>query len=232
MPKQKLLVESTETLSNLIKDLGERDDAISVAEVQILIAAITTFFKRHLIEAGYQGRNITALTTKFRDAGRRSAPWKPTSGRVPGRPQDGADGNRRPRWHFSPDHKFYADEKNATLVEVKYYLQTLAMQDAPPLPVDSFQTAFLWLLGHPVLPGEYKDPIQLIPINFIQFIQDPRSVQSGHLVPLDRGGRHIPENTFLMLARSNQLQGNLTVSELIELMAQIVDRHRETQNQE
>jgi hypothetical protein len=65
-----------------------------------------------------------------------------------------------------------------------------------------------------------------VPISLNSFIAEPRSVQSGHLIPLDREGRHVPDNTFLMLARSNQLQGNLTVAELLGLMEQIVERHR------
>jgi hypothetical protein len=77
------------------------------------------------------------------------------------------------------------------------------------------------------LPGAYLDPIQLIPIDFETFLSNRTFVQSGHLIPLDRGGRHIPSNTFLMLARSNQLQGNQTLDELIELMSQIVLRHQD-----
>lgn len=37
---------------------------------------------------------------------------------------------------------------------------------------------------------------------------------------------HVPSNTFLMLARSNQLQGNLTLDELIGLMRTIVTQHQ------
>ena len=58
-------------------------------------------------------------------------------------------------------------------------------------------------------------------------MEDARTIQSGHLYPLDRGGRHIPQNAFLMLHRSNQLQGNLTLDELVTLMNEIVKRHSE-----
>ncbi len=168
---------------------------------------------------------MKAARTKFRDAGRRSPPWRPTSSRVPGRPQDGADGNRRNRWLFKPAHKFYADEITATLVEVRYYLQLLSMNNAPPLPEDSVQESFMWLVDHKVEPSTYLDPIQLIGIDLHEFLEDLRFVQSGHLVPLDRGGKHEPPNSFLMLARSNQLQGNLTLEELLNLMEQILVKH-------
>jgi len=101
------------------------------------------------------------------------------------------------------------------------------MTGAPELPPDTIQDCFVWLVGHRVIPGEYFDPIQLIPINLLEVLEDARAIQSGHLIPLDRGGRHEPSNAFLMLARSNQLQGNLTLNELLELLQRILDRHRE-----
>ncbi|MBD2487770.1 hypothetical protein [Aulosira sp. FACHB-615] len=218
---------SIEVHSDLIKQLARLEYEISEVKVRILITLITSFFKKHLLSAKYEDKKIQALITKFRDAGRRSAPWKPTSERVPGRPQDGADGNRRLRWLFEPDHKFYANEVDATLVEIKYFLQTLSMAEAPTLPVDSIQESFIWLLGHPIEPGMYLDPIQLVPIEFSQLINTPKTIQSGHLIPLDRGGRHTPDNTFLMLDRSNQIQGNQTLEELLQLMERVVRGYQE-----
>lgn len=210
-----------------IHDLGERGPGISSSEVRTLISLLSALFKELMLRAGHEDRQITRLTTKFRDAGRRSAPWRPASSRVPGRPQDGSDGNRINRWLLPTDHKFFASEVNATLVECKYYLQALSMTGAPPLPELFDASLFTWLIENPVIPGKYLDPIQLIPIDLHQVVDDARKIQSGHLIPLDRGGRHEPSNAFLMLARSNQLQGNLTVPELLELMAQIVRRHEQ-----
>ena len=209
-----------------IAHLANKRSSITVEDARSLIKLVSRVFREHLKNADVSGRQITRITTKFRDAGRRSPPWQPHSNVTPGRPQDGEDGNRRSRWLFETEHKFYADEITATLVEVRYYLQALSMKDAPPLPSNAIEMAFNWLIEHPVRPNEYLDPIQLIPISLNSFIEEPRSIQSGHIVPLDRGGRHEPPNAFLVLARSNQLQGNLTVEELVELMDQIVERHR------
>jgi len=212
------------TLSR-ITELAKKGNKISVENVRILISDITKVTKHVLVSGGFPARDVTRLTTKLRDAGRRSPPWTPHSNRVPGRPQDGADGNRRLRWLFPIDHKFYADEITATLVEVKYYLQVLSMTNAPYLPENTIQDKFSWLVKHKVSPGEYKDPIQLIPIDLKLILKDLRNLHSGHLVPLDRGGKHEPKNTFLVLARSNQLQGNLTLDELLALMNRIVTLH-------
>jgi hypothetical protein len=209
----------------LLKKLASKGPKVTVDEVRQMISAMTTFACEHLTGAGFDPVAIRAIATKFRDAGRRSPPWRPASGKVPGRPQDGADGNRRSRWLFGTDHKFYADEVTATLVELRYYLQMLSMQNAPPLPKDSFQDSFVWLTGHRIVPGAYVDPLQRDPIDLKKFMEDRRYVESGHIVPLDRGGRHDPSNAFLCLRDSNRIQGSLTMEELMNLMKRIIDRH-------
>lgn len=208
-----------------IKEIAKSQERITVDEVRDLISLISSVFTFACLDFGYSAKQILRVKTKLRDAGRRSPPWKPTSSRVPGRPQDGSDGNRILRWKMEQDHKFYADEMTAALTEIKYYLQLLSMNDAPELPEGTIQNCFGWLIEHDVKPGYYLDPIQLIPISLKAIIDDARVIQSGHLHPLDRGGKHEPKNAFLMLFRSNQIQGNLTVDELVRLMAEIVERH-------
>jgi len=210
--------------------LSRKEYQITQEEVRKFIKITNALFRKLMIDAGHNKRQITKLTTKFRDAGRRSAPWRPTSSRVPGRPQDGADGNRINRWLLPPDHKFYADEITATLVEIKFYFQALSMQNAPEIPNNELKDSIVWLLGHRAEPGIYLDPIQLIPIDLNQVVWDASLIQSGHLKPLDREGRHEPKNSFLMIKGSNSLQGNQTLDELLELIRQILNRHDERRN--
>jgi len=206
-------------------NLSKYEYSISSDDAQKFIKYIKNVFDE-LMREKYPERAVRRLTTKFRDAGRRSAPWKPTSSRVPGRPQDGSDGNRINRWRLPKVHKFYADEPTACLVEVRYYLMALSFKNSPKIKDKDFIKAFHWLFPHDILPNNYLDPIQLISIDMDEVIADARLIQSGHIYPLDRGGKHEPKNTFLMLARSNQLQGNLSVDELLILMEQIVNRHK------
>lgn len=200
-------------------------ESISVEKVRLFIKETSDCFRETLTSAGYDSRDITRLTTKFRDAGRRSPPWKPTSSLVPGRPQDGSDGNRQNRWLFPSDHKFFADEVTATLVEIKYYFQTLSMTNAPSIP-SSASPNVSWMLGHQFGPGTFLDPLQLIEVDFSKLFSDRRYIESGHIVPLDRGGRHNIGNSFLILTTSNRMQGNLTFDELISLMEQIVAKQK------
>jgi hypothetical protein len=205
--------------------LGRTGDDLQIEDVRRLMELARSTFRFACRTAGIDQRAIGAMLTKFHDAGRRSPPTTAFSSILPGRPQSGSDGNRTRRWLLDVTHKFYADETKATLVEVKYILQALSLADAPGLPDSTIQDDFIWLIGHRISPGEYRDPVQLIPISFTDFCADRRLLQSGHLYPLDRGGRHEPGNTFLMLARSNQLQGNNTLPELLALMTEIAERH-------
>lgn len=214
---------------NKTLELSQFQMDISVENAQLSIKNIKKIFDEIMCNK-YPEREVRRLTTKFRDAGRRSAPWRPTSSRVPGRPQDGLDGNRINRWLLPPDHKFYADEKTACLVEIRYYLMAFSFKNTPPINNKKFEKSFKWLLNNDIKPDNYLDPIQLISIDMDDVINEARLIQSGHLFPLDRGGKHEPQNTFLMLARSNQLQGNLSVDELLDLMNQIINRHKKMKN--
>lgn len=207
--------------------IGSVGPSLSLSQVQRAMTLITAVFRSALRRSGFPDRGINALCTKFRDAGRRSAPWRPTSSRLPGRPQDGADGNRIARWLLPDDHKFYADERNATLVEIRYYLQALSMQNAPAVSDAEALNSWDWLLEGTFGTGEYLDPIRLVPIDFLEVFATPRMVTSGHLIPLDRGGKHEPHDTFLTLRESNNLQGNLTLEELLESMYYIIEAHRQ-----
>lgn len=216
-----------ERIFSKIDSIAQKQFGMDVKDARELIRLMSKVFRELLINAGHDERQVRRLTTKFRDAGRRSAPWKPTSSRVPGRPQDGSDGNRINRWLLPKEHKFYADEITATLSEIKYYCQALSMNGSPTCPENTLQQCFYpWLIEHPVEPGLYLDPIQLIPINLHEVVEDASIIQSGHLIPLDRDGKHEPKNVFLMLYRSNQLQGNLTLEELVALMDTIVQKHK------
>lgn len=196
-------------------------------EVTEAIQLLPTFYRALLTQSGFDDRPARALTTKFRDAGRRSAPWKAFSSKVAGRPQDGADGNRINRWLLPEDHKQYATQREATLVEIAFYMQALAFKDSPKVPHEKFSEHWEWITGHPILPGYFKDPVQLRDISILKVIENPRMITSGHITPLDRGGKHEVGNVFLVLHRSNQMQGNMTLPEFLQLSDYIVKRHRD-----
>ena len=202
--------------------LGAAGPEYSETDVRAMYRAAKGYFRKQLSE--YPAATVNALLTKYNDAGPRSAPWKAVSSRVPGRPQDGVDGNRINRWKLPKDHKFYSTRQDGTLVGIKYILQTLSMDGVPASPFELSESC-RWLAGHDIGPGRFRDPIQLMGVSLDAVIENPRLITSGHLHPLDRGGRHIPANTSLMLKISNDLQGNLTVEELLDKIHEILQGH-------
>ena len=202
--------------------LGAAGPECTEGDVRQMYTAAKGYFREQLSRVPV--RSVNALLTKYNDAGPRSAPWRPVSERVPGRPQDGRDGNRINRWELPKDHKYYATRKDGTLVGIKYILQTLSMDGASASPQE-LSESYRWLTGHDIRPGQFRDPIQLVNVRLADVIENPRLITSGHLNPLDRGGRHLPANTSLMLKVSNDLQGNLTVEELLDMIHGILQRH-------
>lgn len=224
MPGRRRSIDRESLVRTLI-ELGELGDAMTDADVDLLMEIMPQLFRAMCREAGYEEAQIRAVITKFRDAGRRSPPTAAASSRGPGLPKDARDGNRaNGRWELPSDHRYFAPKRDAQLVEIRYFLQALSMRGAPHLSQARSRTAFMWLLGHELRPGEYKDPIMLRDIDFDRFLADRRRVQSGHYEPLARGGRHEPSNTFLMLARSNSLQSDLTFDEFMALVGDILRR--------
>ena len=198
--------------------IGPRGPSLSKGDVREALRLARGVFRSACKREGHEERHITAVLRKFNDAGRRSAPWQAVSSRVPGRPQDGADGNRILRWQLPKNHKFYASEVDATLVEIKYIFQVLSMTGAPAVKNGTSLGSWSWLYQGPAQPGTFRDPIRLIEIQFTDFLHNRRLMTSGHINPIDRGGRHEHKNTSLMLKVSNDLQGNLQVNELLDQM--------------
>jgi hypothetical protein len=212
------------TATRLLIERSQAKFACTEEDIAVMYRAARSLFRALMRRAGFTEIAVRALLTKFNDAGPRSAPWKPVSSRVPGRPQDGRDGNRIRRWELPEDHKFYSTRIDGTLVAIKYIFQALSMSGAPVSPVE-VSREFAWLVGHDIVPGAFRDPIQQSEVRFEDVATNPRIITSGHIVPLDRGGRHVPSNTSLMLKTSNDLQGNNTVDELLNLIQDILRRH-------
>ena len=216
------MTKRRESHLDVLLRLGAAGPDCSEDDVVAMYPAARGYFREQL--AALPASRVTALLTKYNDAGPRSAPWRAVSSRVPGRPQDGSDGNRINRWKLPEDHKFYSTRRNGILVGIKYILQTLSMDGAPASPQELSQH-YRWLTRHDIGPGQFRDPIQLIGVDLAEVIEAPRLITSGHLHPLDRGGRHVPANTSLMLNVSNNLQGNLTVDELLDMIQGVLQRH-------
>lgn len=222
-----MVVDREQVYAENLVALGNLGSSMSDADVDSIMETVTKYFRLVCRRVGYADQQATAVVTKFRDSGRRSPPTVQFSRTGPGRPKDAADGNRANRWTLPSDHKYFATKRDAELVEIKYFLQALSFEEAPTLLHPGMRTAYIWLLGHELGPGEYLDPIMLRSPHFPAFMQTPRLITSGHLQPLARGGYHDMHNTFLMLDRSNTLQNDLTFDEFLALISDILVRQGE-----
>lgn len=190
-----------------------------------LLMKARKLLKDFLIEQNCESRIIEAILRKFNDSGRRSPPWQQGNEDGHRRPQDGADGNRQNRWLFPEDHPYYATESMACLVELKFILQTFSMINIPNLPSNVLTNSFTGLLGHELISGQFLDPLTGDQIDFAEFVRDRRYLESGHIDPHGRGGRHNYNNATLMLRDSNRQQADLTINECLENMARILRNH-------
>lgn len=100
-PQQKLLNKLIR-----LKELVENQQKASLDQVREMISLTSQSFTMHLEQNGFDKRQIVRLTTKLRDPGRRSPPWKAFSSRVPGRPQDGAKFYNLDMIHFFKSFTF------------------------------------------------------------------------------------------------------------------------------
>ncbi|MCH7969308.1 MAG: hypothetical protein IH841_08720 [Thaumarchaeota archaeon] len=182
-------------------------------------------FKGFLLFNGIKERIVDSMLRKFNDAGRRSPPWLAGSQTGNRRPQDGADGNRRNRWLFPKTHDYYATKSMGCLVELRFVLQTLSMLNAPKLPSEILKNSFVTILQHELMPRNFLDPLTKQSPDFNKFVKDRRYIESGHVVPHAKSGKHNYKNATLMLRDSNRQQADYTIDECIRNMVLVLSNH-------
>lgn len=190
-----------------------------------ILMKVRKLFRDFLLLNGIAGETLEQILRKFNDSGRRSPPWQAGSETGHRRPQDGADGNRQNRWLFPPTHDFYATKPMSCLVEMRFVLQTLCMLNAPELPADILKDSFIGILSHDLTPGKFLDPLTKESPDFNEFIRDRRYIESGHVVPHAKSGKHNYKNATLMLRDSNRQQADYTIDECIRNMVLVLSNH-------
>jgi len=180
-----------------------------------LLMKVRKLFRDLLRENDIPEEVIKSMLTKFNDSGRRSPPW-----------QEGNEhGNRQNRWLFANNHPYHATQSMGCLVEIKFVLQTLSMRNAPNFPSDLLRNSFTEILNHELVPGTFSDPLTGDILDFNEFANDGRYVESSHITPHARGGRHSYENSTLMHRDSNRLQADLPIGECLDYMVRILRNH-------
>lgn len=136
-------------------------------------------------------------------------------------------GKRIARWQLKKDHAEYSTKQNALEAAKKLTWLLLKSGNAP-----SVSDQLISLLNK---YKEFTEEITYCPIckeviNFEDFKRsgriDPISIQMGHLTPLSRGEEgHNSKNVVWVHRRCNYIQDEQTVSETIDTLRQILERH-------
>lgn len=136
-------------------------------------------------------------------------------------------GKRIARWQLEKDHAEYSTKQNALGAAKKLTLLLLKSRNAPSL---SEQLISLLNKDREFTKERTYCPICKEIINYEDFKRsgriDPISIQMGHLVPLSRGKEgHNSKNIVWVHRRCNYIQDEQTITETIETLRQILERH-------
>lgn len=140
--------------------------------------------------------------------------------------------NRQSRWNLDPQDPQYGSEQDCKAVLVRLLLQVLEFDGAPPVTQEVSDIALKYL-GRGLAPGSYCDPLTRERLSYPAIVAeatDPRHGISGFHIGHENPQaqpKHVPENVNWRSARSNLLQGDLTIREartkFVELIARYFD---------
>ena len=174
--------------------------------------------KRGLRDMGVPSRLVTAVETRALRSGRRQT----------GRHQS----NRQSRWRLLPNDPQYGTELDSKIVLVKLLSQILEFQDAP-LPTDEVDMLARKYLERTPIAGQYRDPLTREHLSYSRMVSENanprRGISSFHIGHDDPSAqaRHIPANVNWRSARSNLIQGDLTLREARTRFVQLIARYFE-----
>jgi hypothetical protein len=136
-------------------------------------------------------------------------------------------GKRIARWQLEKSHAEYSTQQNALGAAKKLTWLLLKSRNAP-----SISNVLDSLLNK---DRRFSEEITYCPIckeliDYEDFKRsgrtDPTSIQMGHLIPLSRGkAGHNSKNVVWVHRRCNYIQDEQTVTETIETLRQIIERH-------
>jgi hypothetical protein len=150
-----------------------------------------------------------------------------------GRRQTGPHkGNRADRWDVDTGDPQYGSETDCKLILLRLYAMMLEFKNAPNVD-DPTKSTLEKYLGRPIQKGQYRDPLTKERLDFTSFVAESEHPQHGrsdfhlgHENP-KAAPKHTPANVGWRSARSNLIQGDLTLAQartkFVELIARYFD---------
>ena len=187
---------------------------ITLGEVQDDIRQL----KRGLRKIGVPSGLVTAVETRALRSGRR---------------QTGEfRSNRQSRWRLEPGDPQFGTEIDSKAIFVKLLCQILEFQGAP-IPSEEVLAIAHKYLETPPVQGRYRDPLTRERLSYLQMVAEnaePRqgisSFHLGHDDPTIQP-KHTLANVNWRSARSNLIQGDLTLRQARTRFVELIARYFE-----
>lgn len=138
--------------------------------------------------------------------------------------------NRKSRWTLDPLDPQYGSEVDCKIIHLQLLAMMCEFTGAPTL--DSMtETVLGKFIGHPPVPGAYRDALTLESLSYVAFsveAQNPRHGHSdfhiGHDDPT-ANPKHVPANISWRSKRSNLIQGDMTLRESRTKLVELIGRY-------
>ena len=172
--------------------------------------------RKSLKKAGVQAKLLDSIRTRALETGRR---------------QTGPhQSNRQSRWKTRKDDPQYASESDCKIILLRLYATMLEFRNAPRADGATMLTLEKYL-GRPIQGDRYEDPLTKERLDFSKLageIENPEHGKSqfhlGHEKP-KAVPRHLPANVSWRSARSNFMQGDLTLDEARTKFVELIARY-------
>jgi hypothetical protein len=174
-----------------------------------------------LVRAGLQTAGIpvallNAISTRALRTGRRQTGQFPT--------------NRQSRWQLDPQHPQYGTEEDCKEILLGLLATLLEFQGAPAVSEETMQILERHLRRE-LSPNSYRDPLTLELLDYHAFLAEVESPVHGrsefHIGHRDPRAvpKHVPTNVEWRTARSNLIQGDLTLREARSKFVELIARY-------
>lgn len=171
-----------------------------------------------LRQARVSDRLLRSIETRALKTGRRLTGQWPT--------------NRAARWRLDLAHPQYGSESDSKTILLRLFGMMLEFRNAPTVDAGT-QEILEAYLGRPIQEGNYRDPLTLERLDYLQMLAETESPEHGrsefhlgHRNP-QANPRHVPENVEWRSARSNLIQGDLTLREARQRFVELIARYFE-----
>lgn len=141
-------------------------------------------------------------------------------------------GNRKNRWQVSDDDPQYGGEEDCKTILLRLYAAAVEFKNAPEINEET-KTILQKHLGRPIKTNSFRDLLTKERLDFANLVAESETPQHGrsefHLGHENPKAtpRHIPSNVTWRSARSNLIQGDLTLAEARTKFVEVIARYFE-----